>query len=67
MTNSWTTDQPFFGNRDSPMDHGPDRGSPFADRRPLRRSGPVQNRSGPVGPRLLDRAAATLLTGPLMA
>jgi hypothetical protein len=47
----------------SHTDHGPDRGSLFADRRPFRRSGPVQNRSGPAGPRLSDRTAATLLMG----
>jgi hypothetical protein len=44
----------------SHTDHGPDRGSPFADRRPFRRSGPVQNRSRPAGPRFSDRTAATL-------
>ena len=52
--------QPYFGNCESVMDHGPDRGSQFADRRPLRQSGPVQNQSGPAGLRFLDQTTATL-------
>jgi hypothetical protein len=59
-TNNKKDEQPYFGNCESSTDHGPDRGSRFADRRPLRRSGPVQNRSGPAGPRLSDWTAATL-------
>jgi hypothetical protein len=39
-------EQPYFGNSDSATDRGPQ----FADRTLLRRSGPVQNRSGPAGP-----------------
>src|SRR5882757_631348 len=52
----------LFGNCESATDHSPDHGPRYADRRPFRQSGPVQNRSGPAGPRLLDRTAATLVT-----